>query len=258
MPNRKLVRISLPSSLPTGMKVEDLIGWRIWRVRGRYLQSYSQPNIWVPGEPMTGTPGDRDTVGVWSFKKRSDAINKMLESTKSFPSSYWAYGSVRLWGEVIGHKDGYRAENARILTIDDATTNLSNLIKLQRQYGVPVLTPIGLHIGKHVTISLNPTWRTAVAVFCVLYWIIWCLLVYNYFGLREVMRTGVVLWTNYSACSKDHVEMGIQIDGDVARVCWPRIGQKIKIGDPMIVTLTQSRLTRTINVISATKQGAQE
>ncbi len=124
-----------PPPLEEGMKVEDLIGWRIWTVAGGYLKSFSADRLWLPDEPMTGEPGDQDGAGVWAFKKREDAVKKM-----GFAGQY-AYGSVKLWGSVIEHTEGFRAANARILTIDDvatpAGTDWASLAILRERYGVP-------------------------------------------------------------------------------------------------------------------------
>lgn len=122
--------------LPTGHKVEDLIGWRVWTIRGLppsygapHLWSFSAGHRWKPDEPMTGVPGDHDAAGVWAFKTEEAARRKMLQSGPGH-----AYGSVRLWGQVVEHTEGYRAEFARVLTIEDATDR-SALPELRERYG---------------------------------------------------------------------------------------------------------------------------
>ena len=143
--------------LPTGHKVEDLIGWRIWRVTSAgELCSIATPDVWLPGEPMTGRPTDHGPEGVWAFKDRKDAERKARSAGPSY-----AYGSVRLWGEVIEHRLGYRAANARILTIDGVigVVNRVALEGLRRRYGVSgdaeALAPI------RGVIEMPEDWRVA-------------------------------------------------------------------------------------------------
>lgn len=103
-----LPRDELPS-------IQDLIGWRLWRITlTGYLHSLSTPAVWLPGEPMRGTVGDRGGSGVYAFKKRTDAIL----AADGTPSAY-AVGSVILWGDVVEHERGYRAERALIRSLDD-------------------------------------------------------------------------------------------------------------------------------------------
>jgi hypothetical protein len=48
-----------------------------------------------------------------------------------------AYGSVRIWGEVIEHAAGYRAEFARLVSIDGVYPQDDDLLAaLRAKYGV--------------------------------------------------------------------------------------------------------------------------
>ncbi len=47
-----------------------------------------------------------------------------------------AYGSVRLWGDVTEHRRGYRAEFARIATLDGVHQADYQLEELCLRYGV--------------------------------------------------------------------------------------------------------------------------
>lgn len=67
---------------------------------------------------MSGNPSDYDIGGVWAFKERSRAVEKMIKGL-SGSSLVTAYGAVALWGEIVEHEDGYRAEFADIISIDD-------------------------------------------------------------------------------------------------------------------------------------------
>jgi hypothetical protein len=76
--------------------------------------SFTHGDVWVPDEPMVGDPDDYGAAGVWAFKDRNLALRKMLESGPGY-----AYGTVSLWGEVVEHDLGYRAQFARVASIED-------------------------------------------------------------------------------------------------------------------------------------------
>lgn len=134
------IKIS-PTSQPLpsgGVKVEDLIGWRIWRVKHDHLWSFSADYAWMPGGVSEGKPGDYDTAGIWAFKEKRRAFQKAVESGGPF-----VWGSVRLWGHVVEHADGYRTSKARIVSIDGIVGGATGAIQqvtltnLCRLYGVP-------------------------------------------------------------------------------------------------------------------------
>lgn len=118
-----------------GMKVEDLIGWRIWRVKNGHLWSYSADYAWMPGEVSEGVPGDHDGAGIWAFKNKRRAFQKAVDA-----GSGYVWGSVLLWGHVVEHAEGYRASKARILSIGGATQDVSreDLVALCEIHGLPV------------------------------------------------------------------------------------------------------------------------
>lgn len=117
------------------MKVEDLIGWRIWRVQQNgYLWSFSYDYAWMPGDVSEGEPGDHDHAGIWAFKDKRRAFQKAVESGVGY-----VWGSVRLWGHVVEHADGYRASKARIVSLDGGTRDITPemMVDLCRLYRVP-------------------------------------------------------------------------------------------------------------------------
>lgn len=116
-----------PSPLPRAdMQVVDLIGWRIWRVLDAcYLSSITAEAIWLPGEPMEAAVVEDHGAaanGIHVFKEKAGAIREavtyLAAGTRQGSAGY-AIGSVLLWGDVVEHERGYRAERAKILTIDD-------------------------------------------------------------------------------------------------------------------------------------------
>jgi hypothetical protein len=92
---------------------ENLVGWRCWRVNKRgYLESIWVSCIWHPGNIMTADKiTDYARNGIHSYKEITKAVKHPI-----IPP--YAIGQVRLWGIVIEHKDGHRAQHARIISID--------------------------------------------------------------------------------------------------------------------------------------------
>lgn len=102
----------------------EITAYRMWFARQGYLHSYSQNCLWAPGDVIEGKPGDYNEQGIWAFKTKARAINKMLEDqharfTGSEPNQVAVWGAVQLWGDVIEHEDGYRAQFAKIIRIED-------------------------------------------------------------------------------------------------------------------------------------------
>lgn len=93
--------------------VGELVGWRVWFVCEGYLKSFSAGYIWLPDEPMTGVPSDYGDAGVWAFKRKRAAFAKAFN--RGYPT---VVGSVYMWGEVIEHEDGWRAEYAAVRSLD--------------------------------------------------------------------------------------------------------------------------------------------
>lgn len=102
-----------------GIRVGEITGWRMWTLRGNYLGSYSRDIVWAPEEAMKGNPKDYDDVGVWAFKDKHRAIRKMMDDAYLGSGRNNVFGSIEMWGNIIEHEEGYRAEFARIKSIDD-------------------------------------------------------------------------------------------------------------------------------------------
>lgn len=123
-----------------GIKVGEIIGWRMWNYYKGYLQSYSADRIWAPEEKMTGEPSDNGTDGIWAFKEKNRALNKMLEGNYHDKSNGTIYGSVKLWGKIVEHELGYRAECAKIVSLEDVYIGHGDkqkiLSDLRKQYSL--------------------------------------------------------------------------------------------------------------------------
>jgi hypothetical protein len=110
--------------------IGERIGWRIWWYRYRHyrLHSFAVDVWWEPGGCiMEGKPGVRDYAGLWAFKERDAAFDKAcaaaedaIKSAKRRVRDGWRpiWGAVALWGDMFEHEIGWRAEKARILSLD--------------------------------------------------------------------------------------------------------------------------------------------
>lgn len=83
-----------------------IVAWRAWNHSPEGLRSVTMTNtLWKPGEIVTACCMDDmcgqherfGTCGVWALKDR--------------PTFGDVWGKVALWGEVIEHDKGYRAEH---------------------------------------------------------------------------------------------------------------------------------------------------
>jgi hypothetical protein len=98
------------------IEIGEITAWRIWRL-GKDGIVYS-PIInlpWRPGEVMRAFPHTRADDGIYASKTRPE-MTWPPSARASWPL---VVGRVSLWGTVIEHEKGYRAENARILAFDD-------------------------------------------------------------------------------------------------------------------------------------------
>lgn len=115
-----------------GIRVGEILGWRWWYVDG-LLKSPFMDRTWLPEQPMEGdVTGGFGVFGVYVLKDRGLAALQADKSLWSSSDDLWvwnnwrrrlwpprtAYGSVRIWGEVVEHAAGYRAEFARVVSID--------------------------------------------------------------------------------------------------------------------------------------------
>jgi hypothetical protein len=109
-----------------------ILGWRAWAVaetdEGPELTSLVYAHPWPAGEPLQRTcepggclaarwPTQPHACGIHAFKDRADAARfpSMWEARRfsgAGPPGESIVGQVSLWGHVIEHERGYRAEYA--------------------------------------------------------------------------------------------------------------------------------------------------
>lgn len=116
----------------------ELVGWRVWTVTASgFLKSVTSGTLWPTKEPMDGkTKSTEEHCGIYSYKKQ----RKMFDDWINPPMPY-VYGSVWLWGDIIEHEEGYRAEFAKVRSLDGWFLNsgphaASDLASLRHTYGL--------------------------------------------------------------------------------------------------------------------------
>jgi len=102
-----------------GIVAGEIIAWRGWTIVHNPLRltSLSMSEYeWMPNTVMTGYVEDTGygSAGVHAWK----TIGQARSYAKSY-SPQGVIGSVKLWGAIIEHEEGYRAENARIASLDE-------------------------------------------------------------------------------------------------------------------------------------------
>jgi hypothetical protein len=128
---------------------EVIVAWRVWKVAADFgvgsvsLQSVFLTNVWPAGAPMKACcaelpAGLRHGVNAFSDKSRAEAYFKDQQRCGNPPRV--VFGEVSLWGRVIVHESGYRAQFAyprRILVpFIDRDRDIVN--GLRRAYGIDV------------------------------------------------------------------------------------------------------------------------
>lgn len=109
-----------------GIVIGETVAWRCWRVtRQTYLASMAMDVIWGSDEPMDGKivcdHGQADSGGVHAFKSQREALSYagVRPVNQSLHAQTLAVGRVKLFGRIVEHEEGYRAEYARVAEITD-------------------------------------------------------------------------------------------------------------------------------------------
>jgi hypothetical protein len=114
----------------SGLVIGEVEAFRAWRVLGDYLAS-GMGAIWLSDAPMKGTEVDMHTAsGVYAFKSLTDARSYFADQRTPY-----AVGKVKLWGTVVEHETGYRADFAKPLLIIEAH-NGASASAIRKRYGL--------------------------------------------------------------------------------------------------------------------------
>ncbi len=119
---------------PPVVETEPIIAYRSWRLVETpegvpILYSAVQDYCWPPYEAAHGDP--EGSAGLFAFKKLEDAL--------SFADGTSVLGEVSLWGTVVEHAGGYRAEFAypkRLFL--PPSWDPAAIVRIEETYGVPV------------------------------------------------------------------------------------------------------------------------
>lgn len=102
-----------------GIRAGEIVAYRCWRLISNRLISLVAPTIWNPGVTIEG--GDVLTqekqTGVHAFRERDWCYVEAMNC--AILKSPIVIGTVALWGEVMEHDFGYRAQYGKIVSIDD-------------------------------------------------------------------------------------------------------------------------------------------
>lgn len=148
-----------PPAIPyAGIRTGELIGHRMWLVLANHtLCSLAHHFIWSPGATITGDVDARVGGPLWypifggtyAYKDPilvHRELHDILKDSQPFPlaaqlsTQYLiihgiAWGTVKLWGEVVEHERGYRGQFAKLTSIDGCV-GTPDLITLRRKYHV--------------------------------------------------------------------------------------------------------------------------
>jgi hypothetical protein len=100
-----------------GIKAGEIIAWRCWRLIDGLLWSVVIDETWLPGKPLTAIGGMKE-LGIHAWRDRLRAVLYANSSHLALRSNIMILGTVAMWGEVVEHERGYRAEYARVNSID--------------------------------------------------------------------------------------------------------------------------------------------
>jgi hypothetical protein len=148
----------------------EIVGYRCWKIEGGMLRSVYQSDVWKPGEILAGRElGDWDSRGIHAWKDAgSKQYHEYIRAYLNAQSDPWprlmfigsgslpesgdkrpamVTGTVFLWGDVVEHERGWRAEYARVRSLDwlypDAGMmgrEQEALDELRHKYGVSDMT----------------------------------------------------------------------------------------------------------------------
>jgi hypothetical protein len=125
---------------------EVIVGWRAWRLvswkllKSDYevmLESIIYPMIWYPAKPVTGLVGFWLPSGVHAWQTQAQCLAH--KRAYGWYARDWVIGEVSLWGHVIKHEHGYRAQFAypRRLVVPEYLRERGDIVAdLRRTYGV--------------------------------------------------------------------------------------------------------------------------
>lgn len=113
---------------------EPIVGWRQWNfMYPHFLANLGNDTIYVPREKIEARCGQEDhseqqaphlpcTCGIYAYKEKPRLLGELRNTygrplpsvlhrrVPPVPGLRLVYGEINLWGKVIEHEDGYRAQ----------------------------------------------------------------------------------------------------------------------------------------------------
>lgn len=139
-----------PPTIPNaGIRTGEIIGHRLWFIVDGRLSSLAHLRIWRPGETVVGDTNEivrHDPLfiqviwgGTYAFARRDQCDEEITDLTEvlarvahnkgrgfyfigsepAYLASGLVVGTVKMWGDVVEHETGYRAEFAKLNSIDE-------------------------------------------------------------------------------------------------------------------------------------------
>lgn len=151
----------------TGLDVvttpELVTAYRLWRVMPFHrldgsstvrlcaMGTYGNPKIWEPRQRTTASCSDYEShheapwpdhvCGIWALKDPAQAKKRLVEWTSNYTSGEpvgFAIGEVSLWGRVIEHADGWRAQHAYPYAVVIEAPDERTADVVRREYAIDV------------------------------------------------------------------------------------------------------------------------
>lgn len=117
---------------------KPIVAWRAWKIFNFSLHALTASYEYPIAEPALGyTPGFYGSHGIHAFKRLDDLLNYLYRNNYC----YQVIGQISLWGDIVEHELGYRAEYGypKSLFMMPWTANLEIIKKsIRNTYGCEV------------------------------------------------------------------------------------------------------------------------
>lgn len=131
----------------TPMYFSSVLGWRAWLIQGERLLSIGKGRtVWRPGINIAYCPHENHeapqqscSCGFYAFSEKDEAQRRALAWQAEGYECVW--GAVASRGEVLLHRDGFRAPESVVIAICDQGIDKEAARLLQRVYAVNLCSP---------------------------------------------------------------------------------------------------------------------
>lgn len=109
----------------------EIMAWRIWKIAigsaQCLLRSVATDFVWLPKQPVEG-----DVLAGFGIHAYKDAYGPVHDG---YAGGQYVVGQVALWGDVVEHEKGYRAQYASVRSLDH-WSNVSDGVraKIEKAY----------------------------------------------------------------------------------------------------------------------------